>query len=127
MSHYAKFDRAYKFQKELVDSLREVFGEVEVYQNLHTMYGYRSLTEQAHVIVRREVLQRAGYRTYGDMGFVRKKDGFYYAIVDTGLDGRKAAKAFSQEYVQRVLKSKLPRNMRIASREGNKVRLQVRR
>ena len=80
MSAYSQLQTIYRDRDCLVEALKEMgYGTVEIHEDAQQLQGYHGdLREQrANVIVRRKYVGNAS----NDLGFVKKEDGTYAAIV----------------------------------------------
>jgi hypothetical protein len=70
----------------LVEALKGIFGEVEVYDSPMPLYGYQGdvRKQKANIIVRRHLVGRMS----NDIGFERQADGTYKAYISEYDRGR---------------------------------------
>jgi hypothetical protein len=109
MSHFAEIrvDALTKNEKDLVAALQKHFGKdvVEVHDEAVPLQGMdRQAGKCAHLVVRKaNVKKQTGYSgAYNDMGFERKKDGFYTWHVDNMDVPEKTRNSIMQDYAERV-------------------------
>ncbi len=133
MSKYSICSTVVREEKYLVEALKEMGYEVELYPNGARLNSYYSEQERktAHIIVRRAQLRGA----FGDIGFARQPDGSLAMIADE-LDEHCGYGAKWMGRVQQLYKEKqtlatarakgyiLKKREVIETREGQKVRLQ---
>jgi hypothetical protein len=84
MSHFTRMRTALRDPDVLAAALRAVgYPQAEVHEQPQVMFGYRgdARPERAEVIVRREHIGRAS----NDIGFARRPDGTFEAII-SGFD-----------------------------------------
>jgi hypothetical protein len=87
MSKYHEYQCEFKDEESLVKGLNDMgYKTVEVHKEAQSLYGYHGdkRAEKANVIVRREFVGRAA----NDLGFVKKADGSYSAIVSEFDSGK---------------------------------------
>lgn len=119
MSHTAEMTTSYlvKNEKELIESLKEHFGEIEVHDDLTQMLMFNGQPTaasygnagKAHIIVRKKSQEKAlghGAAT-NDLGFVRNKDGTFSMLVDPAGFPKGGQDKISQEYAARVTTKQL--------------------
>jgi hypothetical protein len=126
MSHYAKLAVNFKqsHEKELVDSLIKVFGQVEVHdkpQDLE-LYTGKSATENqenhadpCNIIVRRKALAKRlerpeGYMPFNDLGYRRNSAGGYDVFIDAAGVKKADIGVIAQDYALRVAQKQLQQN-----------------
>lgn len=87
MSHFTRVRTQLRDPRLLVEALGAVgYRQVEVHATPQTLYGYQGdpRAERAEVVVRREHIGRAS----NDIGFARRADGSYEAIISSYDRGR---------------------------------------
>lgn len=126
MSHYATIPMKFKFKDELVQSLVEIYGEinVEVHQTPQKMDRYRWENQQevkAEIIIRRKTC--GGYL---DLGFSLDRATGMYSMIADGSMNQDVTSNIVTGYAKRVIKNRLPRGKyRITSESTNQITLQV--
>lgn len=123
MSHYATVEMEFKFEEELIQALRAVYGEenVEVHQKEVDLMNWNGVKsgKTANIIVRKQFIHNLS----NDLGFQKTETG-YRMFVD---QSHSKTKEIVSEYATRVMKNRLPRGKyRIKEQVGNKIVLQVR-
>ena len=105
MSRYDTFQTTFKNQEALVSALKEQFGDVEVNATPQTLMDWHGhpRPEKAEIIIRRVHV----FSMSNDVGFARKKDGSFEAIISdydkgAGLNAEWMAK-LTQSYSQKLL------------------------
>ena len=127
MSHYATIPTQFKYLDELVEALEAIYNHVEVHDEPHHLYGYQGdkRKQMAEVIVRRQFISGLS----NDLGFkLNERTGCYEMIVSEydSKQGKVNQQQIITEYVQRVVKNRLPRGKyRVLSTKKNEIRLQV--
>jgi len=127
MSHYATIPTQFKYLDELVEALEAIYNHVEVHDEPHHLYGYQGdkRKQTAEVIVRRQFISGLS----NDLGFkLNERTGCYEMIVSEydSKQGKVNQQQIITEYVQRVVKNRLPRGKyRVLSTKKNEIRLQV--
>jgi len=127
MSHYATIPTQFKYLDELVEALEAIYNHVEVHEKPQHLYGYQGdkRKQMAEVIVRRQFISGLS----NDLGFkLNERTGCYEMIVSEydSKQGKVNQQRIITEYVQRVVKNRLPRGKyRVLSTKKNEIRLQV--
>jgi hypothetical protein len=86
MSHFTRVRTTLRDPALLAAALRETgFRDVEVHAQPQQIRGWANATRRAEVIVRRESLPQGGL---SDLGFARRRDGSFEAIMDGSLKHR---------------------------------------
>lgn len=99
MSHYTEMTTEITDAEHLVAALGDLgFAEIEVYDEPRSLVGYQGdlRAQAAHVIVRREFIGRGS----NDIGFLRREDGRFQAIVSE-YDRRKYGETWLGRLTQR--------------------------
>lgn len=145
MSHYTeiKVDFDQKYEKELIEALREQFGEdgVEVHKEpvgLKLYNGTSALgntglgkTNKCHLIIRQDAQsKKAGHRVLSnDAGYERTDDGKYRAFIDAAGFSTQLQGLVAQSYAVRVSEKKLKAEGYMTKRvlkEDGTIRLEAR-
>jgi hypothetical protein len=87
VSHFTRVSTRLRDPQLLVEALAAVgYDQVEAHETAQTLYGYRgdARPERAEVVVRREHIGRAS----NDIGFVRRPDGSFEAVISSFDRGR---------------------------------------
>jgi hypothetical protein len=113
MSHLTELKPKFlqKSETELINSLRQVFGEnsVEVHDTPVRMEGYdRSAAKKAHIVVRKDAVKKT-FHNYGwnDIGYERQEDGTYNLYADPTDFPVESQNRIAQDYAERVASKKL--------------------
>lgn len=83
MSHFATIKTKMKNADAIIAALQEMGLTAEMHEqavSLNTVWGDRSGT--GNIVVRREVLTKAGFRSNVDLGFLQDQDGSYQMVGD---------------------------------------------
>jgi len=125
MSHYSTIDTQFGFKNELIETLKEIYGNesVEVHNKPTTLYTFNAEDRQgetAEIIVRRQFLSSLS----NDLGF-KLENGCYNMIVsDYDVCRSVKPQEIVARYAKKVIKNRLP-NMRVIKMDENKIKLQV--
>lgn len=119
MSHTAEMTTNYlvKNEKELIESLKEHFEDVEVHEELTQMKMFNGAVSlatygeagKAHIIIRRKTQEKAlGHASAtNDLGFVRNEDGTISMLVDPAGFPKAGQDKIAMEYAARVATKQL--------------------
>jgi hypothetical protein len=108
MSHNARVPMKIKYREELVTALESIFGigKVEVFEgNTGIAHGYHGQQNEASVIVRRDTCGG-----YGDLSFIKGKDGLYSMVKDDLL--RFDVKRLVGLYAKEVIRNRIQQGVR---------------
>ena len=119
MSAYAELQTQYKDKDCLIAALKEMgYDTVEDHEKAQNLYGYHGdmRNEKANIIVRRQYVGSAA----NDLGFVKKDDGTYGAIVSQYDSNKHNATWFTglkKHYTEKVtMKTAAKRGLKFAGR-----------
>lgn len=108
MSEFVECETKIKDRKALVDALIEIGWkreQIEVHDEAHHLYGYQGdrRKQKANVIIRRQHIGGSS----NDIGFLKKPDGSYEAIIseyDRGLNTPKSRETggFNEQWVKNL-------------------------
>lgn len=89
----------------LTDALTELGINFTVHEKPSPLMGHRSRQREAHIVISREELSRYSNkkRVYGDVGFLRNKNGEYSFVVDVADRNRLNLNMVKRTYLKNVV------------------------
>jgi hypothetical protein len=122
MSRYCEVQTEFKDQDSLIDALVETgkwtTGQIEIHEVPQHLFGYHGdqREQKAHIIIRRKHVGSAS----NDIGFVKREDGKYEAIIseyDSGRYGKKWIGSLTGNYAYHRIRREQESRGRSVTRE----------